>query len=52
MTDVNPVKLNFKNRDDFRSFHAQEAQSFVVIVLLYAIAIGAGAPCGLAGSCP
>jgi len=41
MTATNPAKLLFKDREEFRSFHAGEERSFVVIALLYAVALAA-----------
>jgi hypothetical protein len=41
MTAANPVKLLFKDREEFRSFHAGEQQSFAVVALLYAVALAA-----------
>jgi fatty acid desaturase len=41
MADVNPVRLLFRSRQEFRSFHQGEAQSFAVLALLYAIASAA-----------
>jgi fatty acid desaturase len=32
----NPVKLLFRDREDFRAVHANEGQSFVAVTLLYA----------------
>jgi fatty acid desaturase len=39
MAAVKPAKGLFKNREEFQSFHAGEEQSFVVIALLYAVAV-------------
>ena len=38
---VNSVKLLFRDREDFRSFHVGQEKSFLVIAMLYAVAIGA-----------
>ena len=41
MSAVSPAKLVFKDREEFRSFHLGEERSFLVIVLLYAVAFAA-----------
>ena len=41
MVAVNPAKALFKDREEFRSFHTGEGQSFLVIATLYAIALAA-----------
>jgi fatty acid desaturase len=38
---VNSAKALFKDREEFRSFHTGEEQSFLVVALLYAIALAA-----------
>jgi len=37
ITDASPAKLIFTGRDDFRSFHSGEEESFTVIALFYAV---------------
>jgi len=39
-TEVNPVKLLFRDREEFRSFHMGQEQSLLVVAILYAVAIG------------
>jgi hypothetical protein len=41
MVAVNPAKALFKDREAFQSFHTGEEQSFVVVAILYAIALAA-----------
>jgi fatty acid desaturase len=41
MLAVNPAKALFKDREEFQSFHTGEERSFVVIAMLYAIALAA-----------
>jgi fatty acid desaturase len=52
MTAVAPAKLIFKDREEFRSFHTGEDRSFVVIALLYGVAIAALALVWVAASLP
>jgi len=39
MMVVNRAKIFFKDREEFQSFHTGQAQSFLVIAILYAIAL-------------